>query len=626
MEQKKTVLIVEDEKNIVDIIRFNLQRTGYNTLEAYDGEAGLAMAREKKPDLILLDVMMPKMMGFDVCRALRAEGDNVPVIILTAREEEEDKILGLEIGADDYITKPFSMRELLARVKANIRRTTMLSAPAAEDNAMSAGGGITINTPNAGMTWAPEAYWDDDLNAYVVFFSSRMFTDDTRTTPVKNDKTGNSSYAQVRYAITRDFVNFTEPQMWQDTGYSRIDSTVRKIGGYYYRFTKNEQGGAAGDYITTGKSIFLERSKVLTAPTTEASPGQDPNTGWQLLEQALLPFEGPETIKLNKDDELNTKDDDGYILLSDNFAYRAFMTTGAELSKTTWDNPMTKRYPDFNNEKKPVKAEPGAQGYITQGANGGLPDKVRHGAFVNVPESVLKVTKSWTAANPTHIEAVDSTTKAVYKAGTRELTATVTSADKGTLAGSVKFSAGDWSKTVKLDAEGKATVTLPASVSGTVAVAYDGYTDGLVNPSDTTVDGIEQGKVDLAELNKQIAAAEALKESDYTADSWAKLAAALKTAKAALAAENQGEVDTAAADLKTAIEALQKAPTNPGEGDGDKGDGNKPTTPTTGDKTNVNKPGSALSNTGTAVLGLGGAVVALAIAGISLTLWRKRRA
>ena len=121
MEQKKTVLIVEDEKNIVDIIRFNLQRTGYNTLEAYDGEAGLAMAREKKPDLILLDVMMPKMMGFDVCRALRAEGDNVPVIILTAREEEEDKILGLEIGADDYITKPFSMRELLARVKDALR-------------------------------------------------------------------------------------------------------------------------------------------------------------------------------------------------------------------------------------------------------------------------------------------------------------------------------------------------------------------------------------------------------------------------------------------------------------------------------------------------------------------------
>ena len=136
MEQKKTVLIVEDEKNIVDIIRFNLQRTGYNTLEAYDGEAGLAMAREKKPDLILLDVMMPKMMGFDVCRALRAEGDNVPVIILTAREEEEDKILGLEIGADDYITKPYSFRELLARIRAVLRRNQMVaeSGEAADDD------------------------------------------------------------------------------------------------------------------------------------------------------------------------------------------------------------------------------------------------------------------------------------------------------------------------------------------------------------------------------------------------------------------------------------------------------------------------------------------------------------
>lgn len=147
MEQKKRVLIVEDEKNIVDIIRFNLLREGYDTLEAYDGEEGLALARAEKPDLILLDVMMPKMMGFDVCRALRGEGDNVPIIILTAREEEEDKVLGLEIGADDYITKPFSMRELIARVKANIRRTTMLS-PAAQESAMSAGGGITINTDN----------------------------------------------------------------------------------------------------------------------------------------------------------------------------------------------------------------------------------------------------------------------------------------------------------------------------------------------------------------------------------------------------------------------------------------------------------------------------------------------
>ena len=146
MEQKKRVLIVEDEKNIVDIIRFNLDREGFDVLEAYDGEAGLALARAEKPDLILLDVMLPKMIGFDVCRALRGEGDNVPVIILTAREEEEDKVLGLEIGADDYITKPFSMRELIARVRANIRRTAMSAPAAPADEGMSAGGALTINT------------------------------------------------------------------------------------------------------------------------------------------------------------------------------------------------------------------------------------------------------------------------------------------------------------------------------------------------------------------------------------------------------------------------------------------------------------------------------------------------
>lgn len=122
MSDPKTVLIVEDEKNIVDILRFNLQRAGYQTLEAYDGEDGLAQAVSANPDLILLDVMLPKKNGFDVCRALRDQGSSVPVIILTAREEEADKVLGLEIGADDYITKPFSMEELVFRIEAILRR------------------------------------------------------------------------------------------------------------------------------------------------------------------------------------------------------------------------------------------------------------------------------------------------------------------------------------------------------------------------------------------------------------------------------------------------------------------------------------------------------------------------
>ena len=134
----KRILIVEDEKNIVDILSFNLSKEGYETPEAYDGDAGLQLALEQDPDLILLDLMLPKRSGFDVCRSLRAAGQNTPVIMLTAREEETDKVLGLELGADDYITKPFSMRELLARVKANIRRSEM-AAPAAGSTAPAAG-------------------------------------------------------------------------------------------------------------------------------------------------------------------------------------------------------------------------------------------------------------------------------------------------------------------------------------------------------------------------------------------------------------------------------------------------------------------------------------------------------
>ena len=126
----KKVLVVDDEKAIVDILSFNLKKEGYEVLCAYDGAEGLRLARGDDPDLILLDIMLPCMDGFEVCRTLRAEGDNVPIIMITAREEETDKVFGLENGADDYITKPFSMRELLARVKANMRRSLPAAAPA----------------------------------------------------------------------------------------------------------------------------------------------------------------------------------------------------------------------------------------------------------------------------------------------------------------------------------------------------------------------------------------------------------------------------------------------------------------------------------------------------------------
>jgi len=124
------ILIVEDEKAIADIVAFNLGREGFETFTAYDGLEGLAQSLSGQYDLMLLDVMLPGMDGFSICKKLR-ETSNMPVIMLTAREEEADKVFGLEIGADDYITKPFSMRELLARIRANLRRMDTAPAPAA---------------------------------------------------------------------------------------------------------------------------------------------------------------------------------------------------------------------------------------------------------------------------------------------------------------------------------------------------------------------------------------------------------------------------------------------------------------------------------------------------------------
>lgn len=135
----KKILIVDDEKNIVEILKFNLKKEGFTTIEAYDGEQALELALNEKPDLILLDVMLPKMDGFTVCRKLRQQ-ITTPILMLTAKEEEVDKVLGLELGADDYITKPFSQRELMARVKANIRRTSMEENDASKGNVLKCGG------------------------------------------------------------------------------------------------------------------------------------------------------------------------------------------------------------------------------------------------------------------------------------------------------------------------------------------------------------------------------------------------------------------------------------------------------------------------------------------------------
>ena len=119
---KKTILAVDDESSILDLLKFNLEKEGFNFISAEDGEEGINKVLNEKPDLLLLDVMIPKMDGLSVCKKIRQENINIPIIMLSARGEEIDKVLGLEIGADDYITKPFSPREVIARIKANLRK------------------------------------------------------------------------------------------------------------------------------------------------------------------------------------------------------------------------------------------------------------------------------------------------------------------------------------------------------------------------------------------------------------------------------------------------------------------------------------------------------------------------
>lgn len=129
------ILIVDDEKDIVDLVAYNFEKEGYEVLKAYDGEGALRVVRSKKPDLIVLDLMLPGIQGLEVCKEIRRNAGTagIPVIMLTARGEELDKVIGLEVGADDYITKPFSVKELVARVKAVLRRADARKIPGAAE-------------------------------------------------------------------------------------------------------------------------------------------------------------------------------------------------------------------------------------------------------------------------------------------------------------------------------------------------------------------------------------------------------------------------------------------------------------------------------------------------------------
>ena len=199
------VLVVDDEFAIVDILKFNLEKEGYEVFTASNGKEGLNAYRKNKPDLVLLDIMMPEIDGLQVCKTIRNES-NVPIIMLTAKAEEVDKVLGLEFGADDYITKPFSIRELVARVKANIRRTVLDVMEAEKPNLLKYGN-MTIDVDRY------EVKKDDDVVELTV-----------------------REYELLKYLATKKEQIFTREQLLERVwGYEyygdvrTVDVTVRRL-------------------------------------------------------------------------------------------------------------------------------------------------------------------------------------------------------------------------------------------------------------------------------------------------------------------------------------------------------------------------------------------------------------
>ncbi|MCH7593966.1 MAG: response regulator transcription factor [Chloroflexi bacterium] len=186
----RRIVIIEDDPALREALRYNLVSEGYDVGTAEDGSEGLELVRESKADLVILDLMLPGMSGLDICRALRQGGSVVPIIMLTARDTELDRVVGLEVGADDYITKPFSMRELLARVASNLRRVEMDRAEVAhrDDDEILEFDGLTIDLGRRQVTVDGQLvelrHREFDLLAYLASHPSHPFTRDALLTDV----------------------------------------------------------------------------------------------------------------------------------------------------------------------------------------------------------------------------------------------------------------------------------------------------------------------------------------------------------------------------------------------------------------------------------------------------------
>ena len=225
------VLIVEDDPNLLHTLRYNFEREGFQVSTAVDGVQALEVARREQPAAVILDVMLPRLDGFDVCRALRRDS-TVPILMLTARDDEIDRVVGLELGADDYLTKPFSVRELLARVKAMLRRVEMLQASGPGPNArLLRDGDLVVNLDEHRVRRAgrelqlkPKEF---DLLIYLMQQPGRVFNRDQLLSQVWGyDFAGDSRTVDVHIRWLREKIE-------ADPGRPVLIETVRGVG---YRF------------------------------------------------------------------------------------------------------------------------------------------------------------------------------------------------------------------------------------------------------------------------------------------------------------------------------------------------------------------------------------------------------
>lgn len=232
----KRILAVDDEPSILTLLSFNLEKAGYQVLQATKGTEALEIAKQEALDLVILDVMLPEMDGLEVCRSLRQEKNQLPVMMLTAKDDEFDKVLGLELGADDYMTKPFSPRELIARVKALLRRSQFTDANASESSSSSSNQIIVVDDleidpsnyeatfKGEAMTLTPKEF---ELLYFLVKNSNKVLTRDQLLSSVwQYDFAGDTRIVDVHVSHLREKIE-------EDTRHPKYIKTVRGLG---YKF------------------------------------------------------------------------------------------------------------------------------------------------------------------------------------------------------------------------------------------------------------------------------------------------------------------------------------------------------------------------------------------------------